>query len=189
MNIGIGIDVETSGANLLLNSLVAVGVAVMDLNTGNLIEPLKRWTLDISNINWEQRCIDQFWSKNESLLENFKNAPNKCADMSKFALEFHKWYNEMLQKYNKFIFYTDFAVFDIAWVNIALNKANLPPLYMLNGSWQNILDIDSFEKELNNVNIDMSDFTLVRHLPENDAYFIVLKYYRLCIKNKLINNK
>jgi len=60
---------------------------------------------------------------------------------------------------------------------------------MLNGSWQNILDIDSFETGLNNVNIDMSDFTLVRHLPENNAYFIVLKYYRLCIKNKLINNK
>ncbi len=58
---------------------------------------------------------------------------------------------------------------------IALNKANLLPLYMLNGSWQNILDIDSFETGLNNVNIDMSDFTLVRHLPENDAYFIVLK--------------
>ena len=58
---------------------------------------------------------------------------------------------------------------------IALNKANLPPLYMLNGSWQNILDIDSFETGLNNINIDMSDFTLVRHLPENDAYFIVLK--------------
>jgi hypothetical protein len=53
MNIGIGIDVETSSANLLLNSLVAVGVAVMDLNTGNLIEPLKRWTLDISNINYK----------------------------------------------------------------------------------------------------------------------------------------
>jgi hypothetical protein len=94
--------------------------------------------------------------------------------MSKFALEFHKWYNEMLQKYNKFTFYTDFTLFDIAWVNIALNKANLPPLYMLYGSWQNILDIDSFETGLNNVNIDMSDFTLVRHLPENDAYFIVL---------------
>lgn len=185
MDIGIGIDVETSGCNLLENSIVAVGVAIMNMKTGELLEPLKRWTIDCKNIKWEQRCLTEFWDKFPDVKKSFVEATDVIGNMKDFGQIFYTWYNEKISKYGKFTFYSDFPLYDIMWINYALALSGKKPLYLLNNSWQSIDDTDAIEKGIlmtGNYDIDMSDFTLQRHYPEIDAYYIVLRLYKLLNK-------
>lgn len=122
-----GLDVETTGQYLSHNAMVALGAVVMDAE-GATLHTFKVCLAVPPYKGWEQRCVDEFWSKQADLkaaIERDAIAP-ECA-MRGFA----RWLNLMDLLYgDRLVLLTDNPSFDVAWINLYLaDHTDRPSLY------------------------------------------------------------
>ncbi len=122
-----GLDVETTGQYLSHNAMVALGAVAMDAE-GAMLHTFKVCLAVPPHKGWEQRCVDEFWSKQADLkaaIERDAIAP-ECA-MRGFA----RWLNLMDLLYgDRLVLLTDNPSFDVAWINLYLaDHTDRPSLY------------------------------------------------------------
>lgn len=110
----LGVDVETTGQNLTQHAMIALGAVVMDEQFNELETFAGYLKMNKSRV-WEQRCVDEFWSKNQTILEKIeKNANNPYVVMNSFV----EWLSLLDAKFkDNLVVVSDNVGFDVAWIN------------------------------------------------------------------------
>lgn len=181
----IGIDIETTGSVIGVHGIVAVGAVVVDMATEGVVQS-RRWTANLTGLAWEDRCVEQFWSKHPAVLEEFREAGSLSsqADIGAAVVD---WLGEQQALYPKAVIVSDFPLFDIGWLNYAAGLTSRTPLYLkgADNGWQSILDIDAYEEALRDVDafsgsaINTDDLVKPSHLPEVDAAYMTVRFVRV----------
>ena len=181
----VGLDIETSGALVGVNHIVAVGVAVVHLRSARVVE-VKRWTADLEDIVWERRCLTEFWEKHPEVLPKLKADTPRERRLSQHHLGANvvAWLNAAREIYRGLVVVSDFTQFDAGWINHAAAATECLPLYLDNcGKFRRVLDTDAYKEALEDaglsIAVDMSDTPPASHLPEVDATFIAVEFARL----------
>ena len=110
-------DVEARGKSPSLHGILAVG-AVAGLIDGTIIAK-RMWNVKPlrATQHYEQRYLDEFWSKNE----NLKNAlENNAVEALIFANEFRLWLNSLEERYTLYLA-SDNPTFDAGFINYYLD--------------------------------------------------------------------
>lgn len=189
------IDIETSGCNLISNGIISIGYCLGDVS-GNVVEK-ERISFCLENMVFEQRCYDEFWSKNYDILHVLQlEAKPILQQIKKFADKL----DEFDSKYDLRII-SDNKDFDLAFINYYFAKyLDRKPINYKFGSneYRPTYDTDSYSRgvmQMNYDNIWTSDKTLMEkfnfniecihsHYPDDDAEYIY-KYHTSLI-NKLV---
>lgn len=200
----LGVDVETTGQYLSINAIVALGAVVMDEQFNELETFVGYFKIPEEHV-WEKRCVDEFWSKNQLMLDKFKkNAANLDLVMKSFA----EWLSLLDTKFkDNLVVVSDNVGFDIAWINQYLSLYTYrPSLYyrwcdvQKKYVYRRIWDTDSvmhgallattgkvIEWNVESALEVQNDRWKNDHDPLNDARNVVANYI-LCIKKFRYNN-
>lgn len=184
-------DVEARGQGPMRHGILSIGVCVGDAATERVLEKARFDFRPLSpNQSFEQRSLDEFWSKNESLRETLeRNAKDAIQQTIAFRQLLDKW-DSAADVY----LVCDNPAFDATFINYYLDMANLPKLlykgYSQNGKleYRSVHDADSYGRGYFKQGIDEVWFSNADaakewgasaeghdHMPENDAEVI----YRL----------
>jgi inhibitor of KinA sporulation pathway (predicted exonuclease) len=112
------IDVETTGQFITKNAMIAFGCTIMDQEMKE-VEKFSSYLRIPEDRNWEDRCVNEFWSKQPNTLDYIKkHMKNPRIEMMRFS----DWMDDMDIKYGStMIVLSDFAMYDIAWINLYLD--------------------------------------------------------------------
>jgi len=190
-------DIETRGKSAIRNGILAVGVVIGD-SKGKVIYK-KKWHVAklFPEQEFEQRCIDEFWSKQPNgLLESFML---NTVSPNTFANEFRQLLNEYEEKAELFLL-CDNPTFDAGMINYYLDVFGLDSMqYKRDGkTYRLVHDSDSYARGLlhypltrpwisdSDVQKDMQ-FTfdtsdLTPHDPADDATKILRQYVNVVAK-------
>jgi len=114
----LGIDVETTGQFFNKNAMIALGCSIMD-EQSNELETFTCFMSIPDDREWEQRCVDEFWSKQKTELYKIEK---QMKDPKQEMIRFSEWIGAMDLKYGEnLIIVSNFCAFDIAWVDYYLN--------------------------------------------------------------------
>ena len=139
----IGIDIETTGASMANNYIIALGACAVDADGKELDRFYAALLPPSAHHTFEQRCMDEFWSKQMDKLHRYQSdGQDPTVVMSTFNIWIRQWKNP--------VFITDFPEFDIGWINLYLALyADALPLYMINGFRPAINADDIYRGNLN----------------------------------------
>jgi len=169
------IDIETGGSHITKHPIISIGTCLVD----KFHKEKRRFTFDFDINQFEKKCWDNFWSKNQHVL-SILSRDKKCTLES-----FMQYIDDLDLKYNNnVIIISDNVAFDIAFINYALDKyLNRSGLnYKSNGKYRMITDQNSFlwaympeyrenwirdDDVIKKFNLSIS--THKDHLPDNDA--------------------
>jgi hypothetical protein len=140
---------------------------------------------DFTDINFEEKCVTEFWSKYPDVLNTIVESPRVSWK------EISNIIDELDREFPSLLIASDNPAYDIAHINADLQlKAGVRGLqYRLNESYRNIIDVDSFLSAYDIHNpkmwvwtkkiLEAHNITVTAnhdHLPENDAMYILEAY-------------
>jgi hypothetical protein len=205
----IAIDIEKTGCrDENLDPMFAVGIATAPIDASsieevesfsislNLKKPNgKSWSEHWKSEGYELRCWDEFWSKNEGVLDLLQDP--LCILRVESREQLVTCINSILSlyesMYSQTIIVTDTTLFDTVCVSAELKKYNFVPLnFTRKGEYRSGVEVDSYISGLFKIS-DPSDweglcsankfiepYLLEKvehdHHPMNDAKSILLKY-------------
>lgn len=182
----VAIDVETTGADLTRNQVVAIGAAGVSRNGLEVLVPPVRWVLDTSSAEWEPRCKEEFWDVHPDVYRTLVTdlLPTEKLTPAQFAARFREWFvnleTTLTPRGIRIRVVTDFPSFDIAWLNVTLARGGAKPLYMLVGHWIDVRDTESFEEAVTGIDLKkLPSGQTTSHLPEVDALVIATRHATL----------
>lgn len=178
----LSIDLETTGASVHKNGILSIGYCVGKSKYEILHKG--RLSMHIDTYDFEQRCIDQFWSKNKDVLNKLITESRPIVEqMEKFS----KMVDELDDQYEVHII-SDNVQFDIGFLNVYYAKyLNRNPIsYTAKGEYRAIYDTDSYSRGLlkmdytnpwvyDSVLIEKYKLTIENkqtHYPDDDAAYI-----------------
>jgi hypothetical protein len=115
----LAVDIEATGQFLTKNAMIGIGSTVMN-EKGEEVDNFVGFMKVPNNRTWEQRCVDEFWSKNKETLDYIKE---RWEDAGTVMTKFAGWLNTMDLKYKK-----DLAIlsnnsgYDFAWIDTYLSE-------------------------------------------------------------------
>jgi len=136
----LAIDVEATGQGLRTNFMTAIGAALVQCGSGEKVAGFQSYLAQPEATDWEQRCVDEFWSKFPDVWEETKKKVAAASHPDVVMDRFRKWVLEVTKdKKVKIVF--DTSGFDQAWVDYYLG--NISCLYLL-GYYDQPMDISSY---------------------------------------------
>lgn len=195
-----GVDIEAAGARKR-DSVIAVGLCLSDTTWGVLIK--KRIVLP-PPYRFEKRCVDQFWSKNEKLLQEL-TAEGTGAEKDVLRTQLNAFLSEWephtegdapedTSTYNGYCaLVTDNPDFDVARLDDALESVerdHTPMHYTRAGQYRPVMDPSERIEAQGLAWAHLTDFlasinVAATHKPEDDAevhvwmLFLSMAYARL----------
>jgi hypothetical protein len=136
----LAIDVEASGQGLQSNFMTCIGASLVD-STGKEIGSFSEYLAQPAACGWEQRCVDEFWSKHPALFEETKANVAKAAQPAIVMRRFRKWVLDITDGLEDVTIVFDTAGFDQAWVDYNLRDTSC--LYLL-GYYKQPRDLSSY---------------------------------------------
>jgi hypothetical protein len=149
------LDIETTGENVVKNKLIAFAVAIINSETGEIEDSLEVFVKPPAGEDyvWEQRCLDEFWHRNDEM------RATKDALLAKVASEgvspqeamatLVRWINENRtpEFLKSLILMSDTAGYDVGWINYLLGLYGFKSLnYIVGDSYKPIFDSTSFNR-------------------------------------------
>lgn len=119
----VAIDIETRGDSGRKNGIVSVGLAKMPANGTGVIK-LRFDLAPLPGQHFEQRCLDEFWHKNEAM----RALLAKLTAQPLPALEGIAAFRAAIDAIPDPIFLSDNPAFDFGIINYYLDLADLPSL-------------------------------------------------------------
>jgi hypothetical protein len=172
----VAFDIESAGSDLD-RPVLAVGVC----HGTNLIDYGKRrWCIEFQRAQIEKRCMDEFWSKHEDILQTIeKEARNPYIVWKQIARFIDDLETLYPRETHDIIFVSDNPAFDIALIDRNLKSMvdRLPLRYTKDGMYRTISDPSEQRrwfpkrKELDEF---VKENSIHDHLPDNDAEQIYL---------------
>lgn len=175
------VDIETSGPIYTKHGILSIGWCARSadgsIKSGQINMMLPEGT------DFEQKCWDEFWSKNLPALHKLKEgAVSPLEGITAFINVL-----DQLEQDNDVMIITDNPSFDIGYLNyyLAVYLNRNPLTYDSSGKYRPIFDTDCYTRGvlhmqydnkwtsdrdiIAHLNIDTSDFANHTHTPENDA--------------------
>ncbi len=195
----LAIDLELSGCQLDKDNIVAIGWCAIHATTGDVAT---QGCISLTHIPtrraFEPRCMEQFWSKNLSLLTSL-SAAAVAPDVG--IAQFFAVLDELDRDYDVRII-TDNPCSDIAWLDLygSMFLDRKPICYKLNldNGWRPVYDTDSFARAaaivpysdaytdnksvMNTLAIDAKTIPVATHHPMQDAYSIAVLHRLVYLK-------
>lgn len=170
----VALDIEKAGA-MNKYPIVSIGWCVGDSN-GNVLEK-RKLNLQVDwNHDFEPRCWNEFWAKMPlELIESLKL--NALPQPEGFAY-FSNWLNQLEEKYNKIVFLSDNASFDIAALDNNLERycGRMPLRYTSDNRYRSIIAPDDILWTINRDKLEDLYKQYSDHDPSNDAECIYRQY-------------
>lgn len=152
-NYTISFDIETTGQFMTKDTMFAVGFCDSNMNKKSIALDLGKpnnmsWKDFWKQQGWEQRCYDEFWSKNLDTLNKLQNPDH--IKLVKTESELIKYIHEETLKFeqnskNKVEYITDAIGFDFSWLSFMFSKYNHPSMtYNRSGKYCRRFEIDSY---------------------------------------------
>lgn len=184
----VSVDIEKAGC-MFKYPIVSIGFVV-----GHKKEIYEKKRFNIG-VNWkkesdggdfEDRCYDEFWSKQP------QNIINECKDNALKAerqwVLIGEWIDQLEKTYPspeyEICFLTDNASFDIASIDYELEKytGRKPMRYSSDGKYRSVKSADDMLDMLDEDSKDVAYYKINEdaihdHNPVNDAHYIYLQYY------------
>ncbi len=179
--ITLSVDIEASGPNYTKHGILGLGWCTRD-SAGNIKSGQINMYLP-EGADFEQKCWEEFWSKNLPVLHKLKeNAVSPLEGITAFINLL-----DQLEQDNDVMIITDNPSFDISYLNYYLaTYLNRNPLtYDSFGNYRPIFDTDCYTRGvlhmqydnkwtsdsdiIAHLNIDTSEFAAHTHTPESDA--------------------
>ena len=184
------VDIELSGCRIDKDNIVAIGWCAIKATTGDTVdqgcvslEPIPGRRL------FEERCLKEFWSKNEALLKEFRRtAMTPMGGIANFFATL-----DILDKEYDVRIVTDNPCSDIAWIDYYGGRFldRNPMCYRLNTSeWRPVYDTDSYARAaakvpyrnaytdnkgvISSLGIDAKSVPEATHHPTEDARAIAI---------------
>ena len=123
----LAIDVEATGQGLRTNFMTRIGAAYISPD-GIVLGTFSEYLAQPPNCTWEQRCLDEFWSKHPELYEETVLRVASAAPASEVMARFKKWVQD-ITKDKKTLIVFDTSGFDQAWVDYNLEDTSC--MYLL----------------------------------------------------------
>ncbi len=177
----LSIDVETSGKGLKKHFMTCIGAALIKCDTSEVVDSFESYLRQPHDRCWEQRCIDEFWSKFPDLFEKTKNEILKAPPIDIVMNNFIDWVLKVTEN-KKCVIVFDTAGFDQSWVDYYMGHTSCQ--YIM-GYYRPTRDISSYmlgfaklgvhgrDSEKSIENISGKKFPLWNvnhdHNPSNDA--------------------
>lgn len=179
-------DIETSGPNIVLHNLLAVGIVTYEFSNNGckFIDSLE---VHIDGDIVYDNSTKEFWNKNQDAFDNImlnREDPSVCA--SKIINYLTKWQKCAIDKNINYRIITDNCWFDDTWLSYFLCKHNGQPLrYNYHTGYMktdNVIDINQRVQAIKSdccidINLYIQNKTPHDHTPVSDAKGIVEKYY------------
>jgi hypothetical protein len=113
------VDVETTGQFLTKNAMIAIGCSIMN-EKGEELDKFLGFLKIPENRTWEERCVNEFWSKEQETLDFIKK---QWEDPKIVMNEFATWLDRMDLKYGEdLVFLSNNVGYDCAWVDQYLSE-------------------------------------------------------------------
>lgn len=155
----IALDIETTGQHYLgQDRLIAIGAAVGERTANGLFKVVeaRRWVVDLRRApsqtwkelweerGYEQRCYDEFWSKNSATLDWLQAQPGLYATQGQAITAFSEFLGEM-QSGGPYSLLFDTLLFDSVWLDYLLRLCSYAGLSrMRDGTgWVAAYEVDS----------------------------------------------
>lgn len=137
-------DIETDGAFMTENSMIAVGLAAVEVKSGKLIRKERICFASLPGREPEPRCMNEFWKFRMDVYETLKAGSVQPTEACKKLVDIL----DQLDDQHELIIVSDNPAFDFAWINMYLSMflKRLPLSYKTNGTYRMLYDTDSFSK-------------------------------------------
>ncbi len=208
----ISIDIETTGADMRRDQLFAIAIAYADSSAKNKSQ-IRSWKAILNlgkpkDCSWEdfwkvqgfeQRCYDEFWSKNEDMLNSLQRQATIHTDMRDLIAAFNEKLKEIEEEFDETVIVIDCICFDPVWVSAQLMLNGFKALnYSRAGKYRSSYDVDSMIESA--LHVDSTyDWKMISELkqkfidgllpelgqhanthdPEEDATNILVNFFRI----------
>lgn len=153
----LAVDCEVSGMNFFVHSLLEMGAAVIEVETGNVVSQFHRY-FGIENVEWQEDTKKEFWDNpkhgdgTKTPLELMVARGSDSVSKSNGIHDFVEWAREIdknLPDKHRIVVVSDTAGFDYSWISFHMSdcfsrKGDAPSLDYLFGKWQSVKEITSF---------------------------------------------
>jgi hypothetical protein len=148
----LALDVEASGQGIRTNFMTAIGAALVNGKTLEKVAGFQSYLAQPEDTCWEQRCVDEFWSKFPDVWEETKKRVASAEQPEVVMDRFRHWVLEVTKgKKVKIVF--DTSGFDQAWIDYYLG--NISCLYLM-GYYDQPMDISSYMRGVGKAGFDIS---------------------------------
>jgi hypothetical protein len=146
----LAIDGEYSGPSLKKHAVIELAGVLYHAPTMKKIDSFSSFCQIPQGKGWCKETVEAFWKKNDSMkaiydhyLQNYDSFPTHLEAIKGF----HKWALKwaLLLK-NDLILCSDFPEVDCTYFNSLLDEADLPPLHLLFGHFQNVVSLSSYHQ-------------------------------------------
>lgn len=192
-----GVDIETSGCMMTQNHIVAIGYYACRLDGRPL---MKKRVSFAGPHNFEQRCVDEFWSKNSVLYDTLmKNAVECSKALGLFINDL-----DSLESSYTVALVSDNPSFDFAWINYYLDRylGRRPLSFPFGGTtYRSVFDTDCFARGVirsgyktpgdfwtydsgirSVLGIQLPEGVATTHYPDDDAQYIVEMHRQVMVR-------
>ncbi len=108
------VDVECTGQFLTKNAMIAFGCSIMNEKLEEL-DTFEGYMKVPEGRNWEERCFNEFWSKQKETLDYIKERMKEPQDVMK---NFVNWIDQVDLKYGSdLVVLSDNGGYDYAWID------------------------------------------------------------------------
>lgn len=121
-------DIEADGPSPLVNNCLMIGICAIDpsldpiypSNFNKFVIDSKEWCIkEQDGCVADQKCIDEFWSKNMNIYNHIKKNEK---DVKIVMQELNDWIRELQKKYNITKWIAKPSSYDFQWINCLFNK-------------------------------------------------------------------
>lgn len=155
----LGIDVETSGPDMIRNFLVAIGACVVQVDGNRVCDEEDKFLVYLQpppGTGWDPVCLADFWNSPRKSIDGktqlqllYESYAHHVTWSPKDAMNrFASWLHAMSFKYPRMVLITDTAGYDVAWLDYALQRfahqKPFPSLAYCTGAYRTIRDVSSW---------------------------------------------
>ncbi len=143
-------DCELTGPMVTKHALVSIGAVLLHISTMKTIRHFDVLMNIPPDRGWDPRTVDEFWN-NQKQLKNVREIiiSGKATDPKKAIDDFVEFLHDckkMTEDYGGMVLASNRVDIDCSWINYYLSMYDYLPLCSILGSFQRIVDTNSFHQ-------------------------------------------
>ena len=127
---------------LRTNFLIQIGLALVEVQSGAVLARFLSYVAQPEGTCWEERCVNEFWSKRPALFEKAKRGIASAPPADEVARLLVEWVRNVVADPDHTRLVTDTPGFDLAWLDWLLGSFNHS--YLVGGKYIDVLDVGSW---------------------------------------------
>jgi len=118
-------DIEGTGESMHENFIVALGAALISMETGKSVETFKIYF--INDGKWQPQCVTEFWEKHPRMYKNTLVEMQRGETRDSGMKKFKDWINTMKENHEpkRILIVSDTAGYDVGWLNKYLSTYDI----------------------------------------------------------------